>query len=57
MCYVPVGKFEEEETFPVWTEAATSGCEVLHQMWDQTLQGKLSERRMKECLATKLTHG
>lgn len=42
--YVPVGKIEEEETFQVWTETSTSRFEVLHHMWDQTLQGKRSER-------------
>lgn len=42
--YVPVGKIEEEETFQVWTETSTSRFEVLHHMWDQTLQGKHSER-------------
>jgi len=40
---VPAGKFEEEESVPVWTETSTSRFEVCHRMWDQTVQGKLSE--------------
>lgn len=43
--FVPVGKFEEEETFQAWTETSTSRCEVLHCTQDQTLQGKRSENR------------
>ena len=43
--YEPVGTVVEEEAFQAGTEAATSRCEVLHQMSHQTFQGKRSERR------------
>lgn len=44
--HVPVGKFEEEGTVQVWTETSTSGCEVLHHRWVQTLQGKYSKSKL-----------
>lgn len=37
---VPVGEFEREEAFQVWTETATSVSGLLYHMWGRSLLGK-----------------